>query len=502
MQDNEPSISRKLSGSKLIVKNILWNLAGQGVPLIAAVFSIPLLIKELGIDRFGVLTLAWMVIGYFSLFDFGIGRALTKVVAEKLGGGHTEDIPAIVWTALFLMLLLGVVGTFVVASLSSWLVTSVLKVPVVLQQETRNTFYLLALSIPVVISTAALRGLLEAYQRFGLVNLIRVPLGVFMFIGPPMVLPFSKNLFWVVAVLVAGRLVAWFVHLVFCLRVVPGLKGGVTVRSALLRPLFRFGGWITVSNLIGPLMVYLDRIFISAFISMAAVAYYTTPYEIVTKLLILPAALTSVLFPVFASTQVHDHTKTANLFRRGVNYVFLSLFPLTLVIVTFAPEGLELWLGAEFARESCAVLRWLAIGVLVNGLAQVPFALVQGAGRPDLTAKLHAAELPFYLAVLWWLLAHLGVEGAAIAWLLRVFVDGVVLFFMAHRLMPCTGFLSRLSVYLGVALLALLLGVVLQGVMWKGIYILLALAIFAITAWSFILSPEERAFARTPHGNT
>ena len=109
----------------------------------------------------------------------------------------------------------------------------------------------------------------------------------------------------------------------------------------------------------------------------------------------------------------------------------------------------------------------------------------------------HAAELPFYLAILWWLLTHFGIEGAAIAWLLRVSVDMVVLFFMAHRLMPCAGFLSRLSVYLGVSLFALLLGVLLHGAMWKGVYILTAPAIFAITAWSVILSPEERAFARS-----
>ena len=497
VQESETTPSPNITSGKSIAKNTVWNLVGHGVPIISAIFAIPLLINGLGVERFGVLTLAWMVIGYFSLFDFGIGRALTKIVAEKLGGGHTEDIHAIAWTGLLLMLLLGVVGAIVVALISPWLVHSVLKIPLILQQETLNTFYLLALSIPVVISTAGLRGILEAYQRFGLVNIIRVPLGLFMFLGPLMVLPFSRSLFWVVAVLVAGRLVAWFVHLVFCLRVVPNLKGRMTVRGELLGQLVCFGGWMTVSNLIGPLMVYLDRFLIGAFVSMAAVAYYATPYEIVIKLLILPAALVGVLFPAFATTLVQDRTRAANLFQRGTNYVFLALFPLTLIIVTFAPEGLELWLGAEFARESSAVLRWLAIGVLVNGLAQVPFALVQGAGRPDITAKLHAAELPFYLAILWWMLTHFGIEGAAIAWLLRVSVDMVVLFFMAHRLMPCAGFLSRLSVYLGVALFALLLGVLLHGAMWKGVYILTAPAIFAITAWSVILSPEERAFARS-----
>ena len=84
-----------IRGRKL-AKNTLWNLLGQGVPLLVALLTIPHLIQGLGIDRFGVLSLAWMVIGYFSLFDMGLGRALTKLVAEKLGTGQTQDIPPLV----------------------------------------------------------------------------------------------------------------------------------------------------------------------------------------------------------------------------------------------------------------------------------------------------------------------------------------------------------------------------------------------------------------------
>ena len=61
-----------------------------------AVVTIPALIGRLGTDRFGVLTLAWILLGYFSLFDLGLGRALTKMVAEQLGLGQERDIPGLV----------------------------------------------------------------------------------------------------------------------------------------------------------------------------------------------------------------------------------------------------------------------------------------------------------------------------------------------------------------------------------------------------------------------
>ena len=90
-----------------LTRNVIWNFVGQVAPLFAAVFAIPILIKGMGVDRFGLLSLAWMFIGYFSLFDFGLGRALIKLVSEKLGAGHSEEVPELVWTALFLMALLG-----------------------------------------------------------------------------------------------------------------------------------------------------------------------------------------------------------------------------------------------------------------------------------------------------------------------------------------------------------------------------------------------------------
>src|SRR5215470_3929501 len=182
-----------LTSGRLLAKNTLWNLIGSAAPMIVAVFCIPLLIRGLGKDRFGVLTLAWALIGYASLFDLGLGRALTQLVARKLGAGEEREIPALVWTSLLLMLLLGLMGAAVVGLISPWLVHRVLNVPDELQRETLLSFYLLGLSVPVVISTAGLRGLLEAHQRFGLISALRIPLGVFNFAGPLLVLPFSKS---------------------------------------------------------------------------------------------------------------------------------------------------------------------------------------------------------------------------------------------------------------------------------------------------------------------
>src|ERR1700719_1324905 len=117
-----------LTSGRLLARNTVWNLLGGGAPMIVAVFCIPILIRGLGTERFGILTLAWALIGYASLFDLGLGRALTQLVAKKLGAGEDREVPTLVWTTLLLMLFLGVLGAAVVGVLSPWLVHSVLNV--------------------------------------------------------------------------------------------------------------------------------------------------------------------------------------------------------------------------------------------------------------------------------------------------------------------------------------------------------------------------------------
>ncbi len=484
----------KLTSRRLLARNTGLNLVGQVAPVAVAVFTIPILIHRLGDDRFGMLTIVWTFIGYFSLFDLGLGRALTQVVAAKIGEGKEDEIPVLSWTGLFLMLLLGLVGTVVLAALAPLVVGRVLKVPEGLRPEALYAAFVLAFSVPVVISTAGLRGILEAKQRFDLVNAIRVPMGIYTFVAPLLVLPFSASLVPIVWVSMAGRMIVWLVHLAMCFRVIPSLRRSIRVDRAFVRPLLRYGGWMTVSNLISPVMVYMDRFLIGGLISVAAVAYYVTPYEMVTKLWMVPGALVGVLFPAFAAVFSVDRHRAAELFELGSKATFLCLFPAVLVLVAFAHEGIAFWLkSAEFARQSAPVLQWLAAGVLVNSLGHVSFAVVQGAGRSDLTAKLHLAELPLYLAAFWLLTHRFGVAGAAMAWTARVAFDSAVLWVMAQRCLGDSQLVRREGVRAAAGLGVLALVAMPFPLGTRAALFGAALAGFLALAWFRILGPGERS---------
>lgn len=462
-------------------------------PMAVALFAIPLLIKGLGTERFGLLSLVWMLVGYFGVFDLGLGQALTKFIAEKLRRDGDLGVSASFWTAMSLMLALGIFGGVVVYCIAPWLTHSALKIDPEFQVETLNAFRAVAWGLPVLVTVTGLIGTLEACHRFPLINIIRIPTGAFTFAGPLLVLPFSKSLYPVVLVLLGGRLVEWFLFFSSCLRVVPGLRTGFRFNSREVPHLLGFGGWMTITNIVQPLMIHIDRFLIGALRAVSEVAYYVTPAEIVIKMLILPRAWVSVLFPTFAAEFRDQPEATGELFAQSVRLLLTLLFPVVLLLVAFAPEGLTLWLGPEFGARSTPVMRLLTAGVFLYSLSFVPTSLLQSTGRPDLTAKLHAIELPIYLGVAALLIKSFGITGAAGAWVLRAALDLTGTAWMAARRAPGSGPSLRRIALAALISLGLLAGVaVVHGLLWKIGVCVLVLAASTTVCWRWLFTPGDR----------
>lgn len=487
----------RLTGGRLLARNTVITIIGQGLIVVTAVAAVPLLIDLLGTARFGVLTLAWVLIGYAGLFDLGLGRALTKFVSEKLGAGEDDEIPRLFWTAFWLLGLVGVVVGVIIAALSPWLAGSVLNMPEQLEGEAVAGFLLLALSVPFVLTSASLRGNLEARQRFDLTNATAVPLSVISYFGPVLAALISNHLAVAIAPVVLSRVLACVILLRLCIRVDPALKTSSAPNRALVSPLLRFGGWLTATSIVAPLFSTLDRFMVGAIASATAVAYYATPYEAVIRLRIIAMSFAGVLFPAFAATIPSDRDRSELLFRRGTRGVLIALFPLTLTTFLFAHEILDLWVGKDFAENSTEVMQWLSAGVLLNGLAFMPFSMLQST-RPDLVAKVLAVELPFYLVGFWLAIKASGIEGGAIVWTVRVAVDGAILYALLYRL-KLIGAASVTSVAqpLALSMALFLVASTLDDLTAKVVFFAAALTAFGLVAWFRVLEVEERNWLRS-----
>jgi O-antigen/teichoic acid export membrane protein len=477
-----------------IARNAALNLAGHGAPLVAAIFLVPPLVARLDPERFGFLALVWALVGYLALFDLGIGRALTRLVAES----RERDLPGLSRTALSLTLFLGAAAGLLLFVFAPALSHGVLGMPAALQVEAAQALRLVALYLPLVTLTAALRGILEGRQQFGQVNAIRAVLGVLTFAAPLAATAWSTSLVLLVGALGVPRLIGAAAHWAVCRRAAADLTGLAWPRSSAARRLLAYGGWLTVSNIVGPLMVYADRFVIGTLLAVSAVGYYSAPYEVVTRLWLVPAALTGVLFPAMAAAAPE---RLAALYRMGVKTVLAIVFPITLAIVVFAAEGLRAWLGQAFAAEATRVAQLLALGVAVNCLAYLPFTMLQARGRARLTAKTHLCELPLYAIVLIGAISLWGIEGAAFAWALRCACDAAALFALARSANGTPwGFNRAQLAYIGgafVLLAAAMAPVTLAG---KALYLVAGLIALCVLGWAVLFDRSERSRLANPLG--
>lgn len=404
----------------------MFNAAGIAFPLVAALVSIPLLLNNIGLARFGVLSILLAAIGYVSLLDMGLGSAVTYKLSSLVQNKRSdESILAIIRSSLTVVLVIGMIlavsifcAAEIVANLMNRSLTNLI-------EETVWSVRIFTLAIPAIFVTSLLTGVLSAYGRFDEINKVRIPMGVLSYLGPAVASVWIPNLTCAIVILLAVRVSAAVAHIYQCHRFLPTLLNSFPVLSVpALRPLFHFGGWLTISNIVGPVMIYLDRFYIGAIRSIEDVARYVTPYEVATKLSLIPAAVLPVLFPVFVSNWAKPNKNSGRLTVVVAAWAAIGCaFPAALLAI-FAPQLLRMWLGSYLPSESAIVLQILAGGVFANCVALVFFIQVQSFGRTDVIAKIHLSELFGYLILLWLLTHRFGIIGAALAWTIRVLVDG------------------------------------------------------------------------------
>jgi O-antigen/teichoic acid export membrane protein len=413
--------------------NVAWNLAGLSGPLIVAALTIPSLIKMIGMERFGLLALAWGLIGFSGAFDLGIGRATTQVISRLRGSNQLEQVAAVVKTATTLSFRTGYVGA-ILLSIAVWAgAHTSIKYADVLDTEVMIAAYLLAITIPIQSVSVMFRGVNEAFENYREINLLRIGLGIANFFGPFCVAMFTTHLAVLVSTLLFSRLIAFFLFRKFamdCLicQLPPPARGAIVHTSpAIAKQLLSFGGWHTVSCVINPLLMQVDRFVIGGAISAAAVAAYVIPYEVVVQSLILVGAITTVIFPRLTVLLNSEPLDVMNTFYRWLFSITLMMLFVAIVLATLLPFILPLWLGNSLPEVTIFVGQILCVGLVPYTVGTMYVALIHAHNRTDITAKSHLLEIPIFLTILYWMVEKYGIQGAAWAWVIRVSFDACLL---------------------------------------------------------------------------
>lgn len=422
----------------LLVRNTTLNLSAEVFVTVVLIVTVPLLVHWLGVAPFGLYSLAFALIGYLSYLDLGVSRAATQFVSASFARNDSTSIRRIVHSATLVNLVIGLGCSLTVFLLAPLLMQRVFQITPALEHEAKLVFYAVALGVPVYLLQSVFRAILASYQRFGVISIVNS-------ISISSQLLCALFLAWrgfgvgiVVFSSVVVRFAAVGAYVGFLVRLIPHLLGRLELNRHDFGVLFHFGWWVTVSQLILQMLVYLDRFLLASLLSLDAVTLYSVPYEGITRLRVIPSSVLATLYPAMSELSHPSSRERLQVFyESSIRYLLLLLVPAASFVLVFGGDLLTLWMGATFALKASVVLQVLAAGLLFYLLASVPYSLIQALRKPELMGRFHLAISPAYIAASAILILRWGIAGAALAATLRFIVDAAVLFWIAQKYCGC-----------------------------------------------------------------
>lgn len=409
-----------------LLKHSVFNLAGYVLPTLVAIPSMGILARSLGTNNFGLFTLAFALVGYASIFDAGLSRAVIREISI-----HRDNVLEqrnIIGSATIAVLFLGVLAAAIIY-LFSFNILLLLNVPKDMLVSANDAFKLLSLIVPVYLLNQVWIAYLEGLEQFGNINIQRSISNSAIAAFPALFSYIGDSLYYAVLGLFFGRLISLLISFYFSRNII--IESKLRFESNTFIRLIKFGGWITLSNIISPLMVYFDRFLVSHLLGVGKVAFYAAPSEIISRLLIVPAALARALFPKLSNLNSTDNK--VRLEKLSYIVVISVCFPLVIIVGAFADKILTLWMGNDYSGQPAIILQILLIGFFFNSIAQIPFAKIQALGKSRTTATVHFVEIIPYILLLYFLTINYSLLGTALAWSIRVIIDFIILYILSRR---------------------------------------------------------------------
>ena len=412
-----------------VSRHTSYNLIGSIIPLLGSLITVPIYVHLIGPARYGVLAIAWLLLGYFGLFDLGLGRA-TSFRISALREASAEARANTFWAAIIVNLGMGVIGAAILWLGADYFFAHMFKVEETLRPEIMASVPLLALSVPIATLSGVLTGALQGREQFLQTNVISViSAAMFQLLPLWVVWQMGPNLVQVLSAAVLAKVLTMAALALGChLALTRGQPIRLDRREAPM--LLKYGGWITLTSLFGPMLVIVDRFVIGAVLGAVAVAIYTIPYQLAKQIQILPSALTNALFPKISAATAEEQTA----YSRNATFALVSLISLPVLGAIFLLEpALQLWVGKSMGGQAAPVGRILLVGFWANAFAMIPYTGLQASGRPDLVTKMLLIEIPPYFLILYLGLTYFGVSGAALALAVRSVIDYCLLSWVAKK---------------------------------------------------------------------
>ena len=397
--------------------NFAANVAGQACVALIQLLVIPIYVRLLGIEAYGLIGFFVALQATVQVLDLGVSATVTRELAKSTAT-PLVDARSFVITAAAAYLCLSLVIALAVIGAAPFLAESVIKAQHLDHQTLQHAVILMGLLIPVLWGGNLLNGALIGLERQVQVNVLRVSvtllsalgaIGLLSLVAADVTLFFTWQLF--------AASLAWIAAALMVHRALPA--GPASIRPQLLRASWRFAAGMTGISLGAIALMQLDKWLLINLLPLQSYGYYMLGIAVANALYMVITPLFTSVFPRMSALQAAgDQAGLTRLYHSSAQYLSALVLPLAAVISLFPEEILRLWTGdRELAQHVAPVVRLLALGTALNGLMNVPYALQLATGNTGLALRLVILKLLLFVPMIVFFTIQLGVVGAALAWL-------------------------------------------------------------------------------------
>ncbi len=411
--------AQKTKESK-IKKNILANYLGQVWRVAVLLFCVPLYIKYLGIESYGLITIFVMLQAYMGLLDLGMKPALGREMARFTAGAHNKQA---IWDLLRSIEMV-IIGMSILLALgmwaaSGWLATNWVKAGNIKLITIEHAFAIMGIVIAFRFIESLYSSSLAGLQRQVLQNVISIVMvtlqgigavAVLACISPTIEMFFAWQLIISLATVLLLRVVVY--------RVLPLPQQAARFSWTALLGIWRFAAGMASITLVGLMLTQLDKLMLSFLLPLEMFGYYALAALVASGLDMFTGPVASAIYPHFIEllTQRKD-VALRRIYHQSAQLISVLTGPVAAVLMLFPERVLLIWTGEiTLSHQVAPIMSLLVLGTLFHCMLWIPYQLQLAHGWTNLTIKCSAVAIILLIPCLLYVTPIYGPIGVAWVW--------------------------------------------------------------------------------------
>jgi len=422
-------------------KNIAANITGSIWQALMGLVFIPLYIKFMGIESYGLIGIFATLQVIFGLLDVGLGSTLTREMARLSALPNKEQemrnlvrtLEILYWgIAVFVGIAIVLLSPFIA---NHWIKAGQLSAKTI-EQALLIMGIITVFQMPIGFYSGGLMGL----QKQVLLNIINICMSTLRGAGAVLILwlvspTIQYFLLWQIVIsIINASLLAMFIW-----RRLPHSDNKAVFQKQLLKGIWRFSAGMSGISIFAVILTQLDKVILSKMLSLEMFGYYMLASMVAMSLGRLYTPVFFSIYPKFTQlVSVDDQDGLIQLYHKSCQFMSVLILPVAIVVALFSHEIIFLWTQNPTTAERTHLLVSILIcGTALNGIMYLPYALQLAFGWTRLSVLKNIIAVILFIPFIIIMTTRYGATGAAIVWLLLnvgyVFIEIPI---MHRRILP------------------------------------------------------------------